>query len=204
MEERELVPIVQRRVASRLLRHLGDHALERAIEAPRERLAPQHLEPRRMRQHVRGIAGGRERRERERIAREHVRAVDDERGHARRRPIGRPCDDRELNGVTPSGDDEPEQVRRSRGEARNDRRHALAERQPCGALDEQRAQRTRAGDDARIARHVAHAERGARLGVERKRGSGEARGGRDGGERDDIRGGGEQLGGGAECEHAAP
>ena len=67
-----------------------------------------------------------------------------------------------------------------------------------------RAQRAGARNDSQLARHVAHAERDARVSVERERGSGEARRGRNGRERAHARGGGEKLGGGSEREHGAP
>ena len=161
MEQRELVPILHGRISARLLGRLRHHTLERAIEAARQRLAPEHLEPRCVGEHVRGIARGRERCERERIGGEHARAIDDERRHPRRGAIRGPCHDRELRGLAARCHDEPEQVRRSCGQAGSDGRHAVAQRNPSGTLNEQGAQRAGARNDsaARTRRRARRARR---------------------------------------------
>jgi hypothetical protein len=125
-EQGDLAPI---RRASARRGPVGEachHPLERSIEAPCERVSPEDFHPACVRHHVVAVGGGGEGAQRFGVAGNDAATIHGECRDARPRPVGRPRRERQRGAASLAGDDEPEEVRRARGEAGHRGADALA------------------------------------------------------------------------------
>lgn len=142
-----------------------DAIVKQAVEAARQRLAPEDFDPPRVREQVAVARCRGERSQRLGIAVNHAQAITDERPHARRRRGAIPHHYRDRAGFALRGHDEPQHVRGSAGEARG---CALQQRANTGSgrhLDEQCAQRARPAANSRLENIRVQRERGAQARV---------------------------------------
>jgi hypothetical protein len=202
VEERQLSSLALGRVALRRRGQVDDHALEGPVEAAGEGLAPEHVEPPGVREHVVDATRRGERPQRLRVAVDEATPVDEQRDDSRSLRLGRPRGDRQLVAAARDGEHYPQQVGRARREPPRNAADGVPERAGT-AVDrhEQRAQRTGTARHTRVDHLRGEAECRAGVGVERRRQGAASQLGGERCERVEGRGARKQGGGGAERLH---
>ena len=198
-EQGELAPRPLRRATARGPRERSDHALEFAIEAPRERVAPEQLAPAMVHEHVHAGRRVRHRGERLAVRIGHVGGIDRECGDASpdaRRGRG----DHQRAGRGLRHDEKPEQLWSPRGHPSGHAGDGLAQRRVGGRLDQQRAQRSRPVRHRGAPDCAVEPERPARITIERQR-LRESERGKKRSEIAKVSGGGKKRGGAAQGRH---